>query len=152
MASALAAVAFLCVVFLACLLPAYWTSRNVAMLTLIWWLILCNAIQGVNAVVWAGNTETKIPVWCDISEYGCFGLRKTSGSYRIGTKLLMGVRVAIPATCVCLSNRVRHLLMTGDAKGGIGILSFDLITCIAIPVTYMVLREYSIPVTAVIMW
>ncbi|KAI0729154.1 pheromone A receptor-domain-containing protein [Fomitopsis betulina] len=123
MASALAAVAFLCVVFLACLLPAYWTSRNVAMLTLIWWLILCNAIQGVNAVVWAGNTETKIPVWCDIS-----------------TKLLMGVRVAIPATCVCLSNRVRHLLMTGDAKGGIGILSFDLITCIAIPVTYMVLH------------
>ncbi|EPS99286.1 hypothetical protein FOMPIDRAFT_1024306 [Fomitopsis schrenkii] len=123
MASALAAVAFSCVVLLACLLPAYWTSRNIAMLSLILWLILCNAIQGVNAVVWSGSTEARIPVWCDIS-----------------TKLLLGVRIAIPATCVCLSNRVRHLLMTGDAKGGIGILSFDLITCIIVPIIYMVLH------------
>ncbi|KAH9919608.1 pheromone A receptor-domain-containing protein [Fomitopsis serialis] len=42
------------------------------------------------------------------------------------TKLLLGARVAVPAACLCLSNRVRHLLMTGDAKGGIGVLSFDL--------------------------
>ena len=66
MASALAAVAFSCVALLACLLPAYWTTRNVAMLAIIWWLMLCDVIQGVNAVVWAGNAEVKVPVWCDI--------------------------------------------------------------------------------------
>ncbi|KZT68611.1 hypothetical protein DAEQUDRAFT_671191 [Daedalea quercina L-15889] len=123
MAAALAAVAFLCVVVLVCLLPAYWASRNIAMLALIWWLVLCNVIQGINAVVWAGNVDVRIPVWCDI-----------------GTKLLLGVRLAVPATCLCLSNRVRHLLTTGDAKGGIGILSFDLTMCIIVPIIYMALH------------
>ncbi|KAH9837860.1 pheromone A receptor-domain-containing protein [Rhodofomes roseus] len=123
MALALAAVAFSCAALLACLLPAYWSSRNVAMLALIWWLIICNIIQGVNVVFWAGNVEVRIPVWCDI-----------------GTKLLLGVRVALPSACLCLSNRVRHLLVTGDARGGIGVLSFDLTMCIIVPVVYMVLH------------
>jgi len=57
MASALAAVAFACVALLACLLPAYWTSRNIAMMALICWLFICNAIQGVNTIVWEGNVE-----------------------------------------------------------------------------------------------
>jgi len=33
--------------------------------------------------------------------------------------------------------------MTGDAKGGIGVLSFDLAMCIIVPIIYMALREFA---------
>lgn len=50
-------------------LPWHWRARNVATLALIFWLSVVNLIYGVNSLIWAGNVDYRIPVWCDISEF-----------------------------------------------------------------------------------
>lgn len=48
-------------------------TSNVAMII---WLLLGNTVHAVNALVWFSNTETRIPVWCDIGkceiDFRCF--------------------------------------------------------------------------------
>ena len=45
----------------------HWRARNVATLAIIFWLFFANLINGVNALIWAGNVNDPVPVWCDIS-------------------------------------------------------------------------------------
>ena len=59
---------FLCLVLSIALTLLHANSRNVAVLALLGWLLLCNLAQGVDSVVWAGNTVVHTPVWCDIGE------------------------------------------------------------------------------------
>ena len=61
-------VSFICTILVLIPLPWHWKARNVATLSIITWLGLLNVIRGVNAIVWAGSTVVKYPVWCDISE------------------------------------------------------------------------------------
>jgi Pheromone A receptor len=53
-------------------LPWHWRARNVATLSLIFWLFISNFIYAVDALVWAGNVVIKFRVWCDISEFILF--------------------------------------------------------------------------------
>ena len=48
-------------------IPWHWRARNVATLAIIAWLFVVDVIFGVNSLVWAGNVNNPIPVWCDIS-------------------------------------------------------------------------------------
>ncbi|OCF59121.1 hypothetical protein L486_03622 [Kwoniella mangroviensis CBS 10435] len=51
------------------LLPLPWhiRARNIATLSLIFWLVLANVVTFVNTIVWAGNFRDHNPIWCDIS-------------------------------------------------------------------------------------
>ena len=59
---------FLCLVLLIALTFLHANSRNVAVIALIVWLLVCSLIQGVDNVLWSGNTAIRLSVWCDISE------------------------------------------------------------------------------------
>jgi pheromone a factor receptor len=49
-------------------LPWHWRARNVPTLSLIAWLFASNIIIGINAIIWAGNVNIVVPVWCDIGK------------------------------------------------------------------------------------
>lgn len=42
-------------------------KSNAALITLVLWSVFCNIILGIDAILWADNTNIHIPVWCDIS-------------------------------------------------------------------------------------
>ncbi|KAF8884488.1 pheromone A receptor-domain-containing protein [Infundibulicybe gibba] len=89
-------VSFVCAALLAIFVPLPCIRNNVANLAIVSWLIVCNITHGVNAVLWAGNTNIHVPVWCDIV-----------------TKLLLGVNVALPGACVCLA---RYLELASSSR------------------------------------
>lgn len=49
--------------------PWHWRARNIATLSLIGWMALCNFCLMINTIVWFDNYGDHNPVWCDISEY-----------------------------------------------------------------------------------
>jgi hypothetical protein len=49
-------------------LPRQIRARNIATISLTWWFFGSCLIASVNAIVWAGNVNDPIPVWCDISK------------------------------------------------------------------------------------
>ncbi|KAI0946020.1 hypothetical protein AcV7_010110 [Taiwanofungus camphoratus] len=116
-------VSFVCAVLLMGLVPAHWTSRTVALPSLMVWLFTCNIIQGVNTVIWARSTAVQIPAWCDIA-----------------TKILLGARVALPASCLCLCRHFLNRSPWPDAKAMRRALQFDCMLCIILPVIYMILH------------
>ena len=69
MRAELALISFLCVVCLLVLAPLRYKSRNIAMLSLIAWLLVCNLAQGVNSIIWHDDAEVRVPVWCDIGQF-----------------------------------------------------------------------------------
>lgn len=48
--------------------PWHWRARNIATLSLIFWIALTNLCNFVNCIVWADNFMDSAPIWCDISE------------------------------------------------------------------------------------
>jgi hypothetical protein len=50
-------------------LPRQIQARYIPTIALTWWLFGACIIQSVNEIVWAGNVNNPIPVWCDISEF-----------------------------------------------------------------------------------
>ncbi|KAK0473707.1 pheromone A receptor-domain-containing protein [Armillaria novae-zelandiae] len=42
-------------------------KSNAALTALVLWSVFCNIIHGVDAILWADNTNIHAPVWCDIS-------------------------------------------------------------------------------------
>lgn len=109
---------FLCSAILAVFL---WIPRvrvNIANLTILSWLILCNVVHGINAILWAGNVNIHIPVWCDIGAQFEFCLWLTLIGMIVFakhavTKLLLGAAVAIPGACVCIA---RHLELVSSSR------------------------------------
>ena len=59
---------FLAVLSLFVILPLHLRSRNIPFLFLIAWLLVCNTIQGIDAIVWADNALVRAEGWCDLSE------------------------------------------------------------------------------------
>jgi pheromone a factor receptor len=68
MRSDLQAISFVCAGLLAILLVLPRIRRNVANLAIVLWLLACNLIHGINAIIWAGNIDIHVPAWCDIGE------------------------------------------------------------------------------------
>jgi len=59
---------FLAVLSLFAILPLHLRSRNIPFLFAIAWLLVCNIIQGVDAIVWADNALIRAEGWCDFGE------------------------------------------------------------------------------------
>ncbi|KAJ8455375.1 hypothetical protein ONZ51_g12486 [Trametes cubensis] len=108
-------------------LPAHWRSRNVATMSIIFWLFVMDIIDGVNTIVWDSNVRRHLFVWCDIT-----------------TKLTIGASVALPAATMCVcrnlelvaSGRVARLTYHDKRRR----MLFDLGMCFGLPAIIMVLH------------
>lgn len=90
MSAALPTVSFFCVVLLSIFAAGPRIRTDFSQLVLVLWLIVCNFIQGINSLVWAGNTDIHIPGWCDLGKAISAIVRPcsqffTSDQYTFGT-------------------------------------------------------------------
>nr|AGL07728.1 pheromone receptor [Lentinula edodes] len=122
---ALPIVSFFCVVILGVFAAGPRIRTDVAQLALVLWLLVCNLIQGINSLVWAGNTDIHVPRWCDLV-----------------TKVLLGLVVAIPGACICISTRLARIHDDQKKKPSSKRLQYilDGLFCFVIPVLYMCLH------------
>lgn len=61
-------ISLICAILVLILIPLQWKTRNVATLSLVIWLAVCNVIRVINSAIWAGNMTVKHQLWCDISK------------------------------------------------------------------------------------
>ncbi|KAG2006185.1 pheromone receptor [Coprinopsis cinerea AmutBmut pab1-1] len=92
------------VAIIACLslllpLPWHWRARNVATLSMIFWLFVSNLIYAVNALIWGDNVKIVAQVWCDIT-----------------TKLIIGANFGLPAACFCISMHLEKVASLRNAQ------------------------------------
>lgn len=93
------------------------------------WLFFANVVYGVNALVWSGSYEVRIPVWCDIT-----------------TKLLIAVAYGIPSCIVCIAARLRlavvprELPLERTPKELKDALILDLSLCVGMPIASMIIH------------
>ena len=59
---------FICVFLLVIFIPVRRVRSCVPYLAILLWLAGINLIRGINALVWDGNVDIRVPVWCDIGE------------------------------------------------------------------------------------
>ncbi|KZT69399.1 fungal pheromone STE3G-protein-coupled receptor [Daedalea quercina L-15889] len=127
MVATLSAGAFIAAVLVLIPLPSHWRARNVAILSLIAWLFVVDLIYGVNTIVWAGNVEVRIVVWCDIT-----------------TKILVGASSALPAAAMCICKHLelvasgRAVRLTHEDKRRR--MLFELAMCFGAPLVLMALH------------
>lgn len=139
---------FLCVVPLLLLAPLHYKSRNIAMLSLVGWLAICNLAQGINSIVWQGHTEIRAQVWCDIGEQSPFfevlGFWLSSVPLCLCssvTKFFIASHIALPAICTCICRYLAIISSRGDPTQRPRRILFDCSLCIGLPVFFMVFRR-----------
>ncbi|KAF8578629.1 STE3-domain-containing protein [Ramaria rubella] len=88
--------AFISIPLVLCSLPSHIRAGSVCTLALIAWLAIVSTIRGVNSLVWAGNVDVRLLVWCDIT-----------------TKIIVGFTYAVPAAAVCV---LRHLEQVSSTR------------------------------------
>ncbi|KAF8912485.1 pheromone A receptor-domain-containing protein [Mucidula mucida] len=91
----------------------FWNNSTVIALAL--WLVVCNAVYGVDAILWADNTNVHIPGWCDIV-----------------TRILLAANVALPGACLGISVDLSY---TKKMR-----LIYDITLCFLIPIFYISLH------------
>jgi len=141
--------AFLAAVLVIIPFPWHWRARNVATMALMFWLCIVNIIFGVNAIVWAGNVNNPIPVWCDISTWSFVSFTKSIlNALQTATKIAVGASYALPLATLCIC---KHLEMVSssrkvsyDLKDRKRRMIFESVMCFLVPVIFMALRA-SIP-------
>ncbi|KAI9057585.1 pheromone receptor [Trametes sanguinea] len=114
-------VSFLCVASLLLVAPVYASSRNIPVLSLAAWLICCNLIHGINALVWAGNSAEHIPAWCDIV-----------------TRVLLAAQLALPGSALALVMKLRRCALGQETTGRRSPVAMDVILCLALPMIYII--------------
>ncbi|TFK32934.1 pheromone A receptor-domain-containing protein [Crucibulum laeve] len=130
MPAALPALSFVFAFLLAVFIPVKRISGNVANLAIVSWLVGCNLVHGINAIVWTGNVNMSIPVWCDIV-----------------TKLLLGANMALPGACLCISRHLELISSTrtfsSEPRAVRNRMFIDLFLCYILPIIYMFLHVIS---------
>ncbi|GJJ09331.1 hypothetical protein Clacol_003553 [Clathrus columnatus] len=91
-------VCFLVIPFVCASLRSHIRSRNIAVVSLILWVAVLAFIRGVNAIVWYGNVDIRLLVWCDIT-----------------TKIAIGWTIAIPLTMLCLLKHLENIASNRQA-------------------------------------
>ncbi|KAJ7749677.1 putative fungal pheromone GPCR, STE3-type [Mycena metata] len=104
-------------------LPGHWRARNIPTLSIISWLFVLNVSYGVNAVVWAGNADIVLPVWCDIV-----------------TKIKIGATFALPSSCFCLALQLHAIASSLKTSRGRRAMAVDLVLCFGLPILIMALH------------
>lgn len=64
----LAFLSFVCAICLAVFILVQRIRTSVPRLSIILWLFGYNLLHGINALVWSGNVDMHVTVWCDIGE------------------------------------------------------------------------------------
>jgi pheromone a factor receptor len=72
MAATSAVLSFTCAALIAVFLLAQRIRASIPQIAIVVWLGGYNLVHGINALVWAGNTDIHIPVWCDIGKVFVF--------------------------------------------------------------------------------
>lgn len=139
---------FLSVFLLHFQIVCHWKSQNVAILALVFWLLLVNIIDGVNAIVWTGNVRNPIPIWCDISSYSLATISAfIANKWTLtASKVRIGASYAVPLSTLCICKYLAMLSSSRkilyDPKETKRRTIFDGITCIGVPLVFMILREH----------
>ncbi|KAF9494757.1 STE3-domain-containing protein [Pleurotus eryngii] len=127
MTDAPAVISLVCAGFFVLFLFADRVRLNTPTSTLITWFFICNLIHGVNAVIWKGNVDIKIPIWCDIT-----------------TRLLLGANVGLPATFICIARKLEFVSSQREPPlGGENKrvqIAIDVALCIVLPIIYILLH------------
>lgn len=66
-----AVVSFLAVILVLIPLPWHYRTKNIATLSLAFWLIQGNLWAGINAVIWKDNVVVRAKPYCNIGEDAC---------------------------------------------------------------------------------
>ncbi|KAG5652720.1 hypothetical protein H0H81_003971 [Sphagnurus paluster] len=127
MRSDLIAISFTCAALLAIFIPVARVRCNVANLAIVAWLVGCNLVHGIDAVIWNDNADIRVPVWCDIV-----------------TKFLLGASVAISGAFICISARL-ELVSSGrpipnDPRSQSRRIILEFVLCYIAPLVYMALH------------
>ncbi|KAJ7661863.1 pheromone A receptor-domain-containing protein [Mycena rosella] len=123
----LAPIAFIAAFSLFLALPWHWRARNVATLSIIFWLFAINLIFAIDSVMWANSIDIMALVWCDIT-----------------TKLIIGSNFALPAACLCIcihleqvsSIRVVRTTVADKRRRQL----FEAFMCFGLPLLFMALH------------
>ncbi|KAJ7588554.1 pheromone A receptor-domain-containing protein [Mycena floridula] len=124
MLSQLPVISFLCVALLSVFLPVRCINASIVNLSLISWLIASNLIHGINSLVWVGNVDMHIPVWCDIV-----------------TRILLVANLALPASCLAISLDLERLsskrTIVDNPRIAKARMLLDIMLCYILPILYM---------------
>ncbi|KAI3603877.1 putative STE3-like pheromone receptor STE3_Mr3 [Moniliophthora roreri] len=124
---ALPIVSLLCAALLGFCYTGSRVCADVAEMSLIAWLIVCNLIRGVNSLVWDNSTNIHIPVWCDIV-----------------TKVSLAATVALPACCFCLAAHLELMasnrVFSDSIQARRGRMVFSIVVCWIVPIMYLLLH------------
>lgn len=125
----------------------FWNNSTVIALAL--WLVVCNAVYGVDAILWADNTNVHIPGWCDIG--ACFCMSVGEGvmlNIVTVTRILLAANVALPGACLGISVDLERIASTrsmpDDKYTKKMRLIYDITLCFLIPIFYISLRMSSL--------
>ncbi|KAJ7794992.1 putative pheromone receptor [Mycena olivaceomarginata] len=132
-----APIAFISAFSLALPLPWHWRARNVATLSIMFWLFITNIIYGIDAIIWGDSIDIVATVWCDIS-----------------TKLIIGSNIALPAACLCICIHLEAVASVRLARTSAADRKrrqiFEALMCFALPILYMhfghrfdIIQEYG---------
>lgn len=136
---------FISAISLFTVIPFCLKSRNIPFFSLIAWLLLCNIIQGVNTIVWANDTSSYAPAWCDIGKLTVVNSSQFTQDFAV-TPITLAVRVALPAITICLCRQLEMISSTldilVDPRSKYLTPAFHLTMCIFLPVVYIILREF----------
>ncbi|KAJ7028370.1 GPCR fungal pheromone mating factor [Mycena alexandri] len=124
MPGALQAAPFVSSALILATLPHHWRVKNMATLSIIAWLTAYNLTYGINAIIWNGNADIRVPVWCDIV-----------------TKLKIGADVGLPGSCLCMAKRLNRITYGLDmSPRGWRHRTLDVFLCWGLPVLVMILH------------
>lgn len=149
MSAAPATVSFLCSVVLAIFIPVPRVRKNVAKLALALWLLGCNLVHGINALLWSSDLDLKALGWCDLGmvlPHVDDLFFDVLYEFKV-TKLVLATTIAIPGACLCIARYLelvsssRNLPATAKALRNRRL--FDAIICYLIPFLYMPLRTLN---------
>ena len=128
-------------------LPWHWRAKNIATLSIIFWLLSANLVILVNAIIWADNYNDLSPIWCDICEYPFTSPSYYNADAMIPLKagrVITAAGIAIPICCLTQMRRLEAVASTRTA--GISPtknhrrVAWDLIFCLGFPVIHVALR------------
>ncbi|PFH48836.1 hypothetical protein AMATHDRAFT_5419 [Amanita thiersii Skay4041] len=127
MGSELTVLSFICAALLSISFLFRRIRGDIASLSFVSWLIGCNTVHGVNAILWSGNVEKRAIVWCDIV-----------------TKLTLGTMIALPAACLCIMRRLERTASSRkiplSQKSRRNWFFVDFLICYVVPLLYMLLH------------
>jgi len=148
MRSELPAISFLCFAFIAAFIPFRRVRCDVVNLAIVSWLAGCNLVHGINGLVWAGNVEIRVPVWCDIGmvilvfRLSCF-YPDVLFDMSV-TKLLLAAIVAVSGAFLCMSRHLELLSsirpISANSKSQRNRVLIEAVLCYITPVIYMAIR------------